>query len=416
VYRIEQALEDKTHRGPLPASVHDRVEAIRKLRAEHSKSAKGDHGARIDPFWEPECVIDRMRRDSRILEPNEIPEPYRSAMKHEDSGRIELMHLTDIHDPKKLSERIRWLYKQSIGSKSPKEARCRVLHQGLTLAPRVGEQFALELLNLVPSVLSFDGITIAYPPTPAEIARIRGQLVNRALLLAAQYGRVEYVQKLMNQFIELVRVEPADSKFLLFNVAMGECLRNLKKLGMLDQIARLLSGVQPFVFPEGSLPELRTRYGTRADTWVELLQTRLHLASGWHLIGQANRSTAILDEVRAELYGNWRVSLKMTEFKDYAHLAIAYIAALGYGPSEAGLLRIREFFDSVQPQWIPNVWTGKQIYSRFHLMLIEEVINALTGDEFALGPAGRKWLDDDEYIVRSRIHADMKRERERSGL
>ena len=37
-------------------------------------------------------------------------------------------------------------------------------------------------------------------------------------------------------------------------------------------------------------------------------------------------------------------------------------------------------------------------------------------DDFALGPGGRKWLDDDEYLVRRRIHADMKRERERSGI
>jgi hypothetical protein len=48
--------------------------------------------------------------------------------------------------------------------------------------------------------------------------------------------------------------------------------------------------------------------------------------------------------------------------------------------------------------------------------LVEEVVLAMVSDEFALGPAGRKWLDDDEYLVRKRIHGDMKRGLDRSGL
>ena len=51
-----------------------------------------------------------------------------------------------------------------------------------------------------------------------------------------------------------------------------------------------------------------------------------------------------------------------------------------------------------------------------HIEIAEEAVLALTSDDFALGPAGRKWLDDDEYLVRRRIHDDMKRERKASGL
>ena len=48
--------------------------------------------------------------------------------------------------------------------------------------------------------------------------------------------------------------------------------------------------------------------------------------------------------------------------------------------------------------------------------MIEEVVHAVISDEFALGPVGRKWLDDDEYIVRNRIHADMNRLRVLSSV
>ena len=54
-------------------------------------------------------------------------------------------------------------------------------------------------------------------------------------------------------------------------------------------------------------------------------------------------------------------------------------------------------------------------YSRFHLNLVEDVIRAIVSDDFALGPTGRKWLDDDEYLVRKRIHADSAPPPSRNG-
>ena len=97
-------------------------------------------------------------------------------------------------------------------------------------------------------------------------------------------------------------------------------------------------------------------------------------------------------------------------------MAQAYVTALGQGPSETGMARITELFRKLDEKKITNTWTTAQYYSRFHLNLVEDVIRAIVSDDFALGPGGRKWLDDDEYLVRRRIHADMKREREKSGL
>ena len=38
----------------------------------------------------------------------------------------------------------------------------------------------------------------------------------------------------------------------------------------------------------------------------------------------------------------------------------------------------------------------------------QRVVLAVVADDFALGPAVRRWLDDDEYRVRRRIHADTR--------
>ena len=40
----------------------------------------------------------------------------------------------------------------------------------------------------------------------------------------------------------------------------------------------------------------------------------------------------------------------------------------------------------------------------------------MVNDDFALGPAGRRWLDEDEYLVRRRIHADLRKQLSASGL
>ena len=101
---------------------------------------------------------------------------------------------------------------------------------------------------------------------------------------------------------------------------------------------------------------------------------------------------------------------------NYTRVAAAYVRALGNGPAEFGFDRIAELFTAVPAGRLTNTLTTGPFYSRFHLAVVEEVVFALVSDEFALGPTGRKWLDDDEFLVRSRVHADVRAERGRAGV
>ena len=65
---------------------------------------------------------------------------------------------------------------------------------------------------------------------------------------------------------------------------------------------------------------------------------------------------------------------------------------------------------------VTNTFTTAPYYSRLHLNLVEEVVLAIVSDDFALGQAGRRWLDEDEYLVRRRVHGDMRRHLEAGGL
>jgi len=85
------------------------------------------------------------------------------------------------------------------------------------------------------------------------------------------------------------------------------------------------------------------------------------------------------------------------------------VRAISKGSAEVGLPLIIELFRKMPSRKIANTSTTSPYYSWHHLNLVEETCFALTSDAFALGPSAKRWLDEDEYLVRQRIHADMER-------
>ena len=285
-----------------------------------------------------------------------------------------------------------------------------VLHEGLPLAARVSEAFSVELLVNVPAALA-GGNSIA--PETLEFQKKQGELLERALHLAGHFNRVDIVTKLVDDFTTLVHSQSEDARFSLINVVARQCIRSLKKLGLQNEIDRFLTKLHSEVLRGASTAELKKKHAAKPETWSAVLQTLLNLAGGWLFLGMHDRARPILDEARKELLGTTALPLPP---KDYTELARAYVTALGQGDPDSCLVGMIELFRKMSPTKITNTWTTAQHYSRFHLNLVEDVISALVSDDSALGASGRKWLDDDEYLVRRRIHADMKRNLDTSNL
>jgi hypothetical protein len=275
----------------------------------------------------------------------------------------------------------------------------------------VGEAFSVELLQMVPAAIAGVSTPGAQesPDTPKKV----GEVLSRALRLAGNYDRGDLVKMLVDEFSGLIHAKKDEERFRLVNAVGGDALQNLRRLGLRDEIDRFYTRLHAEILRGASPADLRKRYSTKPDMWSAALQTQLSLAGGWLTSGFFERAKPILDEARAEL-----IAERATKFdaKDYTPLARAYVLALGSGPPEAGLERMIELFRKMDAKKITNTWTTAQYYSRFHLNLLEDTIRAIGSDEFALGSAGRKWLDEDEYLVRRRVHADMRRHLEKSGL
>ena len=73
---------------------------------------------------------------------------------------------------------------------------------------------------------------------------------------------------------------------------------------------------------------------------------------------------------------------------------------------EVAQQRIEELFTQVVG--IKDTFTTNNFYYRSQLDVVEAVVLAVVSDDFTMGTDARRWLDDDEFLVRRRIHRDMK--------
>ena len=92
---------------------------------------------------------------------------------------------------------------------------------------------------------------------------------------------------------------------------------------------------------------------------------------------------------------------------DRTALARAYAVSLGQAPVEVAQKRLEELFEKLEG--IRDTFTTNDtLQPAAQLHVVEAVVLAVVSDDFTLGTAVRRWLDDDEYLVRRRIHRDMR--------
>jgi hypothetical protein len=142
------------------------------------------------------------------------------------------------------------------------------------------------------------------------------------------------------------------------------------------------------------------RRGPLAVSWARTLRLLLHIAAGWYYFGQDDRARHILDEARDLLFEGDLPSVEQTK------LARGYVAALGHAPIEAALPGLEEVFHRLER--VHDSYTTNSHYSSSRLDVIEAVVLALVSDDLLFDKSGRRWLDDDEYLVRRRIHRDVR--------
>jgi hypothetical protein len=380
-YRIQQLVEGKAPGGPLPDELIEKLNRLQEYAQDSSVPKE-------DPRRLFRYKIDRLRQHSRILEPNEKTDPYHHARSRHDELGKELSLLRDVHDRDVLVGR----FKELIKDKNPLQARLRTYSVALELAGRLGEAFTAEILGRLVSALG----PAPEPPAPVELIA-RAELLDRALFAAAHYDRPEYVQAFVSQFLRLLESKHARGGVPELDTVAGQCFRGLRKLGLRDEIDQLLKQMAALVLRGERLESLRQR---QEGSWPAGLRTLLHVASGWLYFGRNDEAIPILDEARDVLFEG------ELSYQEKTSLACTYLSTLGHASSHLALPRMEELFGDLGK--ITDTFTTSSHYFLLQLDVVEAAVQAIISDEFALGAAARRWLDDDEYLVRRRIHRDVR--------
>src|SRR5262249_33690596 len=160
-YRVKQALDGKPHTGPLP---NDQLEYL-------------EHVERLQRY-----IVDRLRKYSEILEPDQRINPYRHWGARISEFEKALAELTDLTDRAEIVRRVEKLLAEVPKGSKGAEPKARVVKAGLEAAPRVGEEFARKMLEQ--AVPTYDAL-----PETKELAQLTEQAVflEKALFVAGHF-------------------------------------------------------------------------------------------------------------------------------------------------------------------------------------------------------------------------------------
>ena len=371
-YRIRQVRAGKPAVGPLPD------ELLGYLK-------KKDTAQRM-PF-------DRLRQTSRMVEPHFHVRWDRDVLATTDALAKELARLPRIVDRKELAGECRRLVHENLDDPAD---RARVMDSVLEQAPRLGEEFALGVLRQ--AIAFYDGLPTAHDERSLAS---RAELLEKALIVAANFDNASQVEELVARFQRLLRTtEKHQPSHALLSLA-GHCLRGLRRLGMRQEIELLLRQMEDTLLHGKSPADLKA---AEFDGRSEQIMALLNLASGWYYFGREDQAAIVVRLARSALLsGPLPVGANRNPRTD---LACTYAVTLGHAPLEFAHQHFVELFQRLES--VATSWHTTPGYCALQMKLVESVVLAVVSDDFIQGAEMRRWLDDDEYLIRKRIHEDLR--------
>jgi hypothetical protein len=345
--RVAQALDAMPAESPLPAAISGQLDALGKL----------------DRY-----KVDRVRQCSKVLEPHERLDPIDAYRRGElDPRGPEFAGLRGEADGAVIAKGVAEILARARASEV--DERARLLDGVMDFFPLLSHERATAHLE---AVLESVG---EIPP------RRRAELLEEALMLAGHFGDERLARRIFSTLEPLVAGASAEGAAEIAPL-VGGMLRTVRRVGLRDEAKRLLVAVQTAAGGGGT----------------SHLVTRLHAAAGLACLGELEATRAVFDEAFAALARTLPMAERLV-------LTRATARALGFTPTEyavAGLDLLPTKLDVVTDSFNTNTHVCLSV-----LDFMEGIVLGYASDELSLGPAGRRWLDDDEYLVRRRIHRDL---------
>ncbi|WP_029630337.1 hypothetical protein [Zavarzinella formosa] len=381
--RVRQACRGENAQTPLPPA----------LRRELGSLAKSERES-----------AERYLQFSRILEPFERIDPYRNSRPvgdHLQATLNEISSLTPTANKKRRAEnyaeeletRFRELFKISH---SPRQV-LRILMVAMPLATRIGESFALECHSLLEKTLP----RADRPMDVQEIAK-RVELIETAAVTVAHFGRTNLIAGLLEELRKMIRTQKGELGALFARATGGGSYRFMARVGLQEQAKELLDETATACMSDQTIAEVMSRPALNRGVFVPAFAK---LAAGWFYFGQTEQAKEVIQVVREELFNGQMMHESRTA------LAASYAFALGLAPRQLAIAHYEELFSNLE---LTRISFDSMAVQR--LTVIEAVVLSLSSDDFSSDEQTRRWMDEDEFLVRRRIHRDVEVARKLAGL
>jgi hypothetical protein len=363
LHRIKEAHEGHVPKPGLPSDFQQRMDKLPEF-ARYS--------------------VDRLREHCRILQPVGTVRAYRGRDLKEFWGTDRLAERLSLlaarTDPAQLNEEARALL--GVASETPATTTVpRIAFALLEIAPYLDPTQLDSLLELVPTALDWIEVWVqAGGWTDAErgerVSRFRTRMLECAFAVAPSAT----AERLMRY---LIRTTPG-SMLEAVIAAVPRIFRTAQRYELTATAEALIHVLDP----------------ARAEWSGAITTERVGLAVGWLAVGDEEAGNRILDAARDALF-----IAPSENLQQRTALALAYAEALGFAPASIALGRLEEIFQRLHRV---TVHCSSNCYFTLQpLRLIDTVVRSVVTDDFTLGPAVRAWLDEDEFLIRRRIHRDM---------
>jgi hypothetical protein len=348
VARIAQALEALPAETALPAEVSQRLGALVKLER---------------------YKVDRVRQASKVLEPQERLDPIAAFQRGEADPRgPEFAALRTEADPTAIDRMVHHIIR--AGESSPPDTKARLYDGAMDFFPSLRHERAHELLATV--VRTSDDIPAAR----------RVQVLEEALMLAGHFGEEGLAREILTVLEPALAQVGPEGAAAIAPVAAG-MLRTLRRFGLRDAAERMLGLLQ----------------GAAAGKGTVNLIARLHTAAALSFLGRTDAARPVFEEalgvLRTELPMGERLQLGRALSRALATAPIEYALA-GMAELEKGIIYVTDSFNT-------NTHVCLSV-----LDFMEALVLGYANEDLSIDPAIRRHLDDDEYLVRRRLHQDLK--------
>ncbi len=347
--RIDLAMEGLPAETPLPAPIQGELNSLDKFLR---------------------YKVDRLRQASSVLEPQERLDPVQAFQRGaRDPRGDDLAAMRGMTDPALLAAEVDRLMRRALASATGPEERARLFDGLMDFFPILPEARALPALTAL-----LGGLDDIEP-----LKRVL--LLEEALMLAGYFGRSELVRSIVGRIGQLLKTLAPESANEAGGM-VGRCLRSLRRVGLRDEATELLDAISSVV--DGPTPKA--------------LAARLHVAAGLAYLGHLERAAPEFERAQKALRAR---DLGMP---DRLELTRACAGALSQAPQEfaaTGIMQLAEQLPAITDSFNTN---SHFCLSVVHFM--ESLVLGLASEDLALGEFGRRWLDEEEFLVRRRVQRE----------